>query len=105
LPADRTITFIAFFARRVAKGTAHLLIRFALKWSTGSTSVRLLGTRNSNISLAIRTIWGANAASYIMEVGFAFGIPNGTPLLASKFWVFAFTFIFIPDCVADATTI
>jgi hypothetical protein len=40
-----------------------------------------------------------------MEVCSAFRVPNGSPLFATEIWIFTITFIFIPNCVSNSTSV
>ena len=64
------------------------MILVAGQGSASCAAVRVFRARDANISHALGTVWGADAAANIMEAVVALGVPQGAPFLAASALVY-----------------
>jgi hypothetical protein len=106
LPADGAVTRVTVVARWVAEETAHIEAGLANEGKTSTAAVWILSARNANVGLTSGTVRWANAASNVVEVSLALGVPDGTPFLAATdIFVVVVARALAPDRVANSATV
>ena len=81
-PADRANAVSAMLTRGVAQACIVLLLWGASQRSASRSTVRVLRTRNADISHAARAVRRADAACHVVVVLTAFRVPERAPLFA-----------------------